>query len=94
MRTWPVTRETSSGQIDDESLVVILNKQYLETISPATLNDYGYLSYDPGRDRFVIDGIRYEPAGDTYADHINNDGNLFYLILNRETRKTGDKVYA
>jgi len=92
MRTWPVARETQTGSMDDESAIVIFNKEYLSELG--YLNSNGYFAFDPGHDRFIINGVRYEPAGDTDADQAGAEETLFYLILKREVRSTGDKVYA
>jgi len=92
MRTWVISRPTKTGLADDESLVVILNKDYLSSLG--YLNSNGYFQFNPGFDRFIINGIRYEPAGDTDADQAFSDPTLFYLILKREVRNTGDQVYG
>lgn len=91
-RTWPISRWTESGLIDDQSLVIIINKEYAE--ENGWVNDSGYFNMDVAGDRFNINGVWYKPAGESEVSQAHDEPLLFYIILRKSERNTGDKVYA
>jgi hypothetical protein len=86
-RTWPINKETKTGDLDKESILVIVNKQYLSDLG--YLNNAGYFEFRPDEDRFSLHGKTYRCAGDTPASQTNTDPLLFYIIMEREILSTG-----
>lgn len=85
-RSWPITKETNTGELDQQNIMVYLNKEILEEGN--FLNADGYFQFDRGYDRFEIRGISYKAVGDTEASQ-NKDGVLFQtLIMRRENLKS------
>ena len=81
-RTWPANTETKTGTVDKESCVLILNKEYLQSLN--LLNENKYFNFSPGDDYFIINGIRYRASGDSDLSQANNDPVLFFIVLRRE----------
>ena len=81
-RTWPANTETKTGTVDKESCVLILNKEYLQSLN--LLNGNKYFNFSPGDDYFIINGIRYRASGDSDLSQANNDPVLFFIVLRRE----------
>lgn len=90
-RTWPMTSETTSGALDKENIVVILNKDYLDGLG--YLNVDKFFKMDPGKDIFIHRGIEYRSAGETEISQAGDDPLLYYIILSREESNTGDQTY-
>jgi len=89
-RTWPISDETTSGVLDKENMVMILNKNYLD--ENGYLNDNGFFDMDPGKDYFIHMGIEYRSAGEIPVAQAHDENLLFYIILKRrETKTSGDK---
>lgn len=82
MRTWPITNRTESGGNDRQSVQVYFNKNELALAGYLTPD--GNLNYNPGTDKFIIDGIQYEPSGDTSAAQAKDIDLFFTLILQRD----------
>lgn len=90
-RTWPFVNNDPSGYLDKESLVVILNMQYLR--ESGYLNAEGYFDFNPGEDYFTYLGMKYTSSGDTPPAQAGIDPTLFYLVLRREERQTGNLTH-
>ena len=90
-RTWPMSDEGQGGQLDQESIVLMLNKSYLNDLG--YLNEHGFFAMDPGKDEFVHQGIKYRAAGETQIAQAGDDPLLFYIVLSREESRTGDNKY-
>ena len=90
-RAWPMTKETSSGAIDKESIVLILNKKYIKDLG--YLNSDNFFSMTPGKDKFTHRGIAYRASGETEISQAGNDPLMFYIILRREDSITGEDKY-
>lgn len=88
MRTWPVTTNTSSGEIDQQSAQIFFNKEYLQNIG--YLNADGYFKYNPGLDRFIIDGLQYKAFGDTATAQMMDDDAWVTIIIKRDVAETGN----
>lgn len=88
-RTWPVDSRTETGIIDKEYCHLYLNLTYLEENGWLTADKQ--FDFNPGFDRFWINGLEYKPAGDTGAAQANINPLFQILILEREEFKTGDK---
>ncbi len=91
-KTWPDESREPTGEKDDTSLVMILNKEYLRGLG--YLNSNNYFIINPGMDYFTIDGIEYETKGDTNTSQAESDDLLVYLRLDRKQPKTGDDYHA
>lgn len=86
-RVWPLTKETPAGLIDQESLIMILNIEYLR--ENGYLNEAGFFNMDPGMDRFTISGVKYKPTGETEVSQAGDEALLFYMVLARDKVETG-----
>jgi len=90
-RTFPMSKETIAGQLDAESMTMILNKKYL--------SDAGYLSsdgnfqFDPAMDKFFFQGQEYRGSGETPVAQAGDEPLLIYIILKREETQTGATKY-
>lgn len=86
-RTWPVDINNESGQDDEQSVQIYLNKEFLR--QNGFLNTQDYLKYNKEADRFSIDGILYKSFGDTSAAQMLQDDAWVTVILKRITEQTG-----
>jgi len=90
-KLWPNSKETETGELDKESMAIILNKDYLGALG--YLNGNGNFNYNPEMDTFTINGETYYPSGDTPASQAFDDPMLIYIILKRSPTLSGSKVY-
>lgn len=81
-RNWPINSETTSGELDEENLSIIISSQYLR--DHGYLNDRGYLDFNWSSDRFIINGIVYKPSGDTQIAQAKDEALAFLIILKRD----------
>lgn len=89
MRTWPITFTTDSGELDRQSLQLLINKDYLRGLG--FINAEGYFNYNPDLDRFIIDGLVHKAFGDTPISQAYKDDLLFAIVVKREETSTGDQ---
>lgn len=82
MRTWPITMPTESGELDKQSVQILINKAYLQ--ESGFLNAFGLFDYSPDYDRFIIDGLVYKPYGDTPTSQMNTEDLIFSIVAKRE----------
>lgn len=87
-RTWPVDDRTFTGDVDKEYCHLYLNLEYLE--KEGFLTSSHQFSFNPGLDRFWINGIKYKPAGDTGTAQANINPLFQILILERDEYDTGN----
>lgn len=85
-RSWPITKNTETGSLDNESILVYLNKDRLNTLG--YLNAEGYFDFDPDADRFTIEGKRYKAQGDTSVSQAGDIPLHTIIILQREPSDT------
>lgn len=90
-RVWGVNKGTDSGEEDHSSLVMLINKDYL--VLNNLLEANGNLPYNPGRDKFIHEGIMYHSQGDTSLSQAVDSSLLVMIILNREETPTGANKY-
>ena len=90
-RTWPMTAKSVAGDLDKESIVVILNKKYLEDLG--YLNTNSFFDMDPGKDKFIHHGLEYRASGETQVSQAKDEPLLFYIILSRQETPTGTGKY-
>lgn len=87
MRTWPITKVTEGGELDQQTMVMILNIQWLS--DNGYLNSEGYFDMDPGMDYFIHMGIKYRAMGETPMSQAGDEPLHFYIVLEREEVPTG-----
>jgi hypothetical protein len=86
-RTWPATLPKPGGDIDAESMMVLINLAYLKGLGYISVTGSPLL--DPGKDYFVYQGNNYKFAGET-PEAQAHDENLFYgFIVSRVPTQTG-----
>lgn len=90
-RTWPIDQATDTGEIDKQSCLVMLNLKWLN--EQGYLNEEKHLDYDPGHDKFIINGISHVPSGDSPISQAYDNPLLFFIILKREEIDTGFTRY-
>jgi len=90
-RTWPMSKETVGGQLDDENIVLVLNKKYLEDLG--YLNSDEFFEMDPGKDQFIHRGIEYRSGGETEVAQAGDKPLMFYIMLSRKETPTGIDKY-
>lgn len=83
-RVWPISRGTTSGEIDGQSLAVLISRASLE--EKGYINSNGYWKFDGPRDIFIIDGIPYKASGDTEVSQAKDKPLMFLIILKREKK--------
>lgn len=87
MRTWPVDQSNETGRIEKQSVQIFFSRIFLK--EQGYLNSDNNFAYDPGKDKFVLNGMQYEPEGDTDASSLQADPLLFTLIILRQPKATG-----
>ena len=90
-RTWPITRHTNTGELDNQNMAVYINRKYLQDLGYTT--DQGYFNFRPDKDIFVHRGIHYKCEGDTLIAQAGSLPLLIQLILRREEIPTGSDLY-
>lgn len=89
-KKWTTQGDSSSGALDNQNQVLLLNKQYLEENN--YLNANGNLDFNPDADRFIDAGITYKSIGHTDVSQAQVDPFLYMLILTREETNTGSNA--
>lgn len=87
-RTWPITMQSQSGELDNQNMLVYINKQYLRDLGYLTSTNY--FNFSPDIDYFIYQGIRYKCEGDTPVSQASDDELHVTLILHREEVLTGN----
>lgn len=87
-RTWPITYTTESGELDRQSVQVLINKTYLNTLGYITPD--GNFDFNPDKDTFFIDGKPHRVMGDSAAAQASDTDLLVTFIVKREELATGD----
>ena len=90
-RSWPINRVKEAGELDQESMMLFLNVQYLRDQGHMTADDQ--FNFNPSEDRFIIEGVVYKPTGDTKVAQASDDPLMLTIILKREETSTGDNIY-
>lgn len=85
VRNWPNNYETTTGDIDKESVVVYINIRYLQKMGWVRNEGAGTLmDLDQVKDYFVLDGVTYRPSGDKPVAQASTHPLLYRLVLKRE----------
>lgn len=89
--TWPITAHSATGELDKETMVIILNRKQMDDLG--YINAYGNFDFKPDMDRFVLKGIVYKCEGwtDMSSSDVAGTGEnlLIMIILKREETSTG-----
>lgn len=83
----PTDRINADGVTDRESIVIILNKDYLRGLDYLDAN--GNFKFNPDHDRFVVKGVIYKNMGDTQTAQAYDDTLLQYIIALKDELETG-----
>jgi|SRR5690606_4571986 len=90
-RNWPITNHRTEGAVDNQNMVLWLNREYL------SLNDWltpeGYFNFDSEKDLFIHRGITYKAEGDTFSDQAKDDPLHLLIILARQEISSGTHQY-
>jgi len=92
-RSWPVTSTNAAGEIDKQSILFYLNINYLITNGWANAQDRQF-KFDPGYDRFIVNGLEYKALGESQAGQANDKPIFVFVILKREETNTGETKYG
>jgi len=93
-RSWPINKDEIVGQVDNESNMLYLNMAYLRGLDDgAYVNAEGQFRFDPGTDKFKINGVTYSPKGDSQAAQAKDVVLFHFIILKREEQETGKSIY-
>ena len=90
-RAWAVTQATTTGEIDKETCLLYLNKEYLR--ENELLTPEGNLNFDPAMDRFIVEGIEHKSAGESTAAQAYDKTLFYFIILKREETNSGNNRY-
>ncbi len=86
-RTWPTNRLDQQGIRDEESLWLYLNIEHLREQGFLTPNNY--LDFNPGLDRFIVQGVEYLGMGDISSSQTDTDPLYILLVLKRDENEVG-----
>lgn len=90
-RTWPITKHSNSGELDNQNMLVMFNREYLTNLGYVTPN--GYFDFDPDKDYFIHRGIKYKAEGDTFLSQAKDEPLHIQIILRREETITGEEPF-
>jgi hypothetical protein len=90
-RSWPITKDTITGGLDAESMLVFLNLSYLGSLG--YLNEFGQFEYQPDLDKFEVNGLIYVDKGNSQTAQAKDQPLLHFLVLKREELETSESAY-
>lgn len=90
-RTWPITLKDQQGEVDNQNMLLYINRQYLQELD--LLTPRGYFKFNPDLDYFIHMGIKYKSDGDTAAAQAYNDPLFILVILRREETLNGNEQF-
>lgn len=85
-RTWPITIKQSSGELDNENMYLLINREYLGEMG--YLDASGYFNFNADKDYFIHMGIKYKSEGHTGVSQDQADPLLVLIVLRREEKAT------
>lgn len=88
-RVWPTNQPTTTGELDRETMALLLNIRYLDSLG--YLNANGNFVYNQDKDRFIHHGITYKSGGDTKVAQANDEPLIIQLMLIRQETNTSDE---
>lgn len=87
-RTWPITRVAETGELDRQTMVVLLGIKNLASLG--YINSNGNFDFKEDEDRFTLDGILYKSLGTTNTAQAQDQPLMVQLVLEREATLTSD----
>lgn len=81
-RNWPLNRATTTGELDEENLSIMISGKYLR--EHGFMNENNYWDFNWAMDRFEINGIVYRPTGDTQVAQAKDEALVFMIVLKRD----------
>jgi hypothetical protein len=81
-RTWPTDILKATGIEDKQYCNLLFNRKYLK--ENGWLTSEGNFKFDPGYDRFQLQGVMWKPAGDTPISQTNDNPHVYMVILVRD----------
>lgn len=91
MRSWPITNQEESGELQGQSIQVIFSMKDLEIGGYLkTVDGQLHFDYNPDYDRFVVDGIIRKPSGDSGVSQSNVGPLLYEVIMIEQATATGE----
>lgn len=81
-RNWPLNRASTTGELDEENLSIMISGKYLR--EHGFMNEQNYWNFDWAMDRFEINGIVYRPTGDTQVAQAKDEALVFMIVLKRD----------
>jgi hypothetical protein len=90
-RSWPINADTSTGQIDKESILAFINNDYLQKLG--LLTPEGQFNFNPALDKFIVNGVRYKSKGDSQTAQAHNKPLLHFMVLLRDYVETENERY-
>ena len=88
-RSWPINASSESGEDDEQSIQLLINKDYLRVNN--WIDSNRNFIYNEDYDWFIIDGTEYKGFGDTAAGQMRDDDVFITIIVKRVQLKTGNK---
>lgn len=90
-RSWPVNKVSEAGETDKQSMIMYFNLAYLTGLGH--INAEGQFQFNPGRDYFTVQGVRYKPAGDSLTAQAHDNPLLVFIIVKREELPTSQQRF-
>lgn len=90
-RTWPINRSTDTGLVDNQSIMIILNKDYLAGLG--YINSNNNFPFDLGFDYFTLHGLDYKPMGDLHASQAGDDPLFIHIICERKREESAKSYF-
>jgi hypothetical protein len=81
-RSWPINADTTTGEVDKESILVFLSNDYL--LEHGFLSTKGQFKFKPSLDKFEVNGLRYRSKGDSQTAQTNNQTLMHFMVLLRD----------
>lgn len=81
-RNWPLNRATTTGELDEENLSIMISGKYLR--DHGFMNNNNYWNFNWAMDRFEINGVVYRPTGDTQVAQAKDEALVFMVVLKRD----------
>lgn len=89
-KVWPSNYPEITGTNDGESLFILIEYQYLNSLG--FISESGNFNFNPSLDRFIIKGLSYVPRGDSPIGAVKDQYISYMIILVREPINTGDSL--
>lgn len=90
-RSWPINADTTTGEVDKESILCYINNDYLSQLG--YLNDKGQFKFKPSLDKFEVNGIRYKSKGDSQTAQAYDNTLMHFMVLLRDYTESGEDKY-